>query len=70
MQPISIQKGSNETFYFAESEPAQASAAIYQLNRVYNNVERKYEMKKTKIHDVNNGKVLALELDADNMSKQ
>ena len=27
------------------------------------------ESKKTKIHDVNNGKVLALELDADHMLK-
>ena len=27
------------------------------------------ECKKTKIHDVNNGKVLALELDADHMLK-
>ena len=54
MQPIMIQRGFNDTFYFVETEKAQASAAIYQLKG----------KDKQKIHEVSNGKVVALELDA------
>ena len=60
-----IQRGCNNTFYYVETEQAQASAAIYQLKC---NEYGAYEKSK-KIHEVSNGKVLALELDADHILK-
>ena len=60
-----IQRGFNNTFYYVETEQAQASAAIYQFK--CDDYGRYANSKK--IHEVSNGKVLALELDADHMLK-
>ena len=51
MQAISIQRGSNNTFYFVESEKAKASTVIYQF---------KYKEGKKKIFELNNIGILAL----------
>ena len=55
MQAISIQRGLNDIFYFVESEKAKASTVIYQF---------KYKEEKKNIYELNNGEVLALEIDA------
>ena len=67
MQPVMIQKAFNNTFYYVETEQAQASAAIYQFKCEF--IDGGINVNSKKIHEVSNGKVLALELDADHMLK-
>ena len=63
MQPIVMQKGLDNTFYFAECDHDEAPTRVLQLKfkLSYDDFEKEQQL----VYELNAGKILALEIDPD-----
>ena len=66
MQPLVMQRGCNDKFYFVETDQSGSSDQIIELHVVFAAASQKWIWTRKPVFELTSGRAIALELDPDN----